>query len=471
MGGVAAKPRDEQRTVLVVGAGYAGIACAKELEKHFRVIVVERRSFLLHKVGYLRSTVLEGWTEALQIPLRDALEEGNVVQDECVSVGARKVRGVSGDECEFDYLVLALGSTNSFPGTSIETGEGLHREGTRRVFDEIRQQVRKSGKIVVVGGGAVGCELAGEILTLNQDLPKEERKDVVLVSRSEKLGHSELPDNVSSQIREKLEDMGCTVLVGYEVQGLPQHAEGAIECSKVTVSKVSSGGAAAAAGTAEDIDADLVLVCTGMRPNTDVLLKGDAELQASLDERAYIRTNLKGQVLKNYERARDTGSEEHYPNIFAVGDCAMTEQKEWKMAYVGGERAKHIAQNIISLEYKGKEKMTDLPVHPSVMLIPFGTERGVAALPMGFTTGDFMVRNIKGKLLMTDMFWSRLGAPSTPTVSKQKGSFQTLEVPSNSKGFALKRRMSETASPKVKLFESKEDAATSAKLSTTQADV
>ena len=158
-------------------------------------------------------------------------------------------------------------------------------------------------------------------------------------------------------------------------------------------------------------------------------------------------------MLKNYANTRDTGSEEHYPNIFAVGDCALTEQGEWKMAYVGGERAKHVAANIIALDYSDASKMTDAAMHPSVMILPVGSEKGVAALPMGFSAGDFMVRNVKGRLLMTDMFWSKVGTPASPVKGAKSGNFETLEIPAFAKrreSFVLKKRMSDTNSPKVK---------------------
>ncbi|KAF1791901.1 FAD/NAD(P)-binding domain [Phytophthora cactorum] len=49
------------------------------------------------------------------------------------------------EKLKFDYLVLATGSTYSAK------------------LQEVRDHIKKAEKVLVVGGGAVGCEVAAEI--------------------------------------------------------------------------------------------------------------------------------------------------------------------------------------------------------------------------------------------------------------------------------------------------------------------
>jgi NADH dehydrogenase FAD-containing subunit len=57
--------------VLIIGSGYAGIQCAKLLDKtgQFFVVLIDRKSYFLHNNGALRATVERDFARKILIPL------------------------------------------------------------------------------------------------------------------------------------------------------------------------------------------------------------------------------------------------------------------------------------------------------------------------------------------------------------------------------------------------------------------
>ena len=69
---------DKKPVVLIVGGGYAGIECAKALDrtKQFFVILIDRKSYFLHIVASLRATVERDFSQKILIPYDRLLTNG-----------------------------------------------------------------------------------------------------------------------------------------------------------------------------------------------------------------------------------------------------------------------------------------------------------------------------------------------------------------------------------------------------------
>ncbi|QQP54265.1 Uncharacterized protein FKW44_007043, partial [Caligus rogercresseyi] len=59
----------------------------------------------------------------------------------------------------YTHLIIAVGSRGPFPGKS----DAKTQEDVRKSYSELASELDKSSDIVIVGGGPVGVELAGEI--------------------------------------------------------------------------------------------------------------------------------------------------------------------------------------------------------------------------------------------------------------------------------------------------------------------
>jgi pyruvate/2-oxoglutarate dehydrogenase complex dihydrolipoamide dehydrogenase (E3) component len=169
-----------------------------------------------------------------------------------------------------DYIVLATGSRPDFDGQSL---------GPRFVnIDQLLQTANLPKRLLIVGGGYIGCEIASIFRSLGCA--------VTLIEK-----HRLLPDwdqFISTFIARTLHSSGVNLHFGQELD--LQHPGGTSEEPSFPV----EGGLT--------VSADLVLVATGRKPNVEDLglehLKVETTPFIRVDE--CLRTSL--------------------PNVFAVGD-------------------------------------------------------------------------------------------------------------------------------------------------------
>ena len=173
-----------RKRVIVVGGGFAGLNAAIELAKlPVDVTLVDRKNYhtfqpLLYQVALAVLSPAE-----IAQPIRSVLRDHQnveVLMDEVVGFDLphQRVLLKTGSQIEYDYLVLATGSTHSYFGRDdwAKLAPGLKSvedatEIRRRVllaFELAERQMQEAGShpplnFVIVGGGPTGVELAGAI--------------------------------------------------------------------------------------------------------------------------------------------------------------------------------------------------------------------------------------------------------------------------------------------------------------------
>jgi NADH dehydrogenase len=173
-----------RKRVVILGAGFGGLRAAKGLKNiPVDVTVVDRTNHntfqpLLYQVALAVLSPGE-----IAQPIRSILrsqQNTEVLMDEAVgfNLERRELRLKSGTVLEYDYLVLATGSTHSYFGREdwAKLAPGLKTledatEIRRRVllaFELAERQMAEAGehpplKFVIIGGGPTGVELAGAI--------------------------------------------------------------------------------------------------------------------------------------------------------------------------------------------------------------------------------------------------------------------------------------------------------------------
>jgi len=180
--GVASQRRREA-TVLVVGGGFAGIACARQLAKHdVHVTLVDRHDYtqfqpLLYQVATAQVNVTD-----VARPIRQSFRRRQSVDFRVADVAhidpATKTV-TSADDVTFsaDHLVLAMGSrpnffgtpgadTHAFPLYSLDDAQRLRSRFLTVMEDSLRNpKLLDQGamNLVIIGGGATGVETAGAL--------------------------------------------------------------------------------------------------------------------------------------------------------------------------------------------------------------------------------------------------------------------------------------------------------------------
>jgi NADPH-dependent 2,4-dienoyl-CoA reductase/sulfur reductase-like enzyme len=277
-----------KRDVLVIGGSAAGIVAATTgkafyPDKSFMLLRREKQVMVPCGIPYIFGT-LENSDQNI-IPDEALTNAGiDLKIDEAVSVDQEKgtCATADGSVIAFDKLVFATGSQPSVPGwlKGAELENVFIIPKDKEYLDQFQKKLMAFQKIVILGGGFIGVEVADEL--------NKTQKEVTIVEM--------LPYVLNLAFDEELaaKAQGCLMDRGVNVR------------SKVRVKELTGNGKVSEVilSNGEVIEADAVILSTGYRPN--VTLAQEAGLE--INKMGFIKVN-------EYMRTANNG-------IFAVGDCA-----------------------------------------------------------------------------------------------------------------------------------------------------
>ncbi len=276
----------QRRSLVVVGNGMAGIACVEQILKHtpqFDITIFGDETHVNYN-RILLSSVLAGEKSSDEITLNPLewyrhhgiqLRAGVRVTD--VDPVARTVTGQDGSVTPYDTLLIATGSSAWMPPIAGLDLDGVH---AFRTLDDTRALLDRAGagtRAVVIGGGLLGLEAARGL--------QVQGCDVTVVHLMDTLMERQVDASGGLLLRQRIEELGVRVLLGRSTKAI-------VGDGRVEGVEFKDG---------ERIDADLVVVAAGIRPNVE------------LGRRAGLTVN-RGIVVNDH---METSS----PDVFAVGEC------------------------------------------------------------------------------------------------------------------------------------------------------
>jgi nitrite reductase (NADH) large subunit len=272
--------------LVVIGNGMAGVACVEQILRHRRQFSITIFGDETH-VNYNRillSAVLAGersvdeitindwdWYRANGIDLRVGVR---IVQID----GDRKVvRGDDGGETPFDKLIIATGSSPFIPPIA-----GVDKEGVftfRNLADTraLLERSRLGAKATVIGGGLLGLEAARGL--------QVQGCHVTVVHLMGHLMERQLDATGGAYLRKKMENIGVQVLCSASTREI---------CGNGHVEAVAFQDGAM-------LEAELVVVAAGIRPNVEIARRSGITVQRGIVVDDYLRTS--------------------HPDVYAVGEC------------------------------------------------------------------------------------------------------------------------------------------------------
>ena len=209
---------------------------------------------------------------------------------------------------DYDSLVIATGARSAVPKikgifVNDDTDTRVKRSSTivkgflllRNYGDgiHIQDSIRNSKSCVIVGAGLIGVEMAEAF--------RRRGMDVTIIEVSDRVLPSLLDEVMAGIIKKELEDNGVKVILG---EALKEVVTSLLPSSQQSSSTNVRYIEAVRTTKNKEIPADLVLLGTGIRPNSHIAKDAGIELGVydaiKVDE--HMRTNI--------------------PDIFAAGDCA-----------------------------------------------------------------------------------------------------------------------------------------------------
>lgn len=235
--------KDKRPHVVVVGAGFAGLAAVRGLRNvPVDITLIDRRNYhLFQPLLYQVATAALSPAQIAQ-PIRAITRKQKnctVALGEVIAVDTEHkiVRGHEG-EVSYDYLVLATGATHAYfghdewsavaPGLkTIDDATHIRRsvleafEQAETVDDAALRQALMT--FVVVGGGPTGVEMAGAIAELARFTLKNEFRRIdpakarIILAEAGPRVLSAFPEKLSARAARDLERLGVEVMTGQPV--------------------------------------------------------------------------------------------------------------------------------------------------------------------------------------------------------------------------------------------------------------
>jgi NADH:ubiquinone reductase (H+-translocating) len=213
-------------TVVIIGAGFAGIAAARVLSHApdlVDTVVIDRHEHthfrpLLPDVagGIIRGRDLLFPCSALARRHGFSFCQGEVAE---VDFGARRVH-LADRAFDYDFLIVATGSETGFPPGS-DFSRHARRLDSVHQANAIREDVRSAvhKRLIVCGGGYTGIELATNLFHLARE--QNTGAQVTVVEMLDHLGGA-LPEWVQRYIEQNVRAMGIGVVLGARVTEVSQ---------------------------------------------------------------------------------------------------------------------------------------------------------------------------------------------------------------------------------------------------------
>lgn len=354
--------------IIIIGGGYVGASLAQALDPVAEVTLVEPRPAFVHVAATIRALVQPDLLEQAILPYDRLLHRGKVIRARATAVASDGVELADGTRLPADLVVVATGSSYAAPFKP--AGDDV--DGLSRAIHRTHADLQAAATVAIVGAGAVGIELAGEIKAA---MPA---KSVTLVSDRTSLlpGY---PARLGRELARKLDLVGVALITGVSVTDLPEAR------APFAGTLQLSGG--------RTLAADLIFPVTGARPETGLV--------ATLPG---VRLGADGRVL-NDPWMRPSPS---LPNVFAAGDAA---QNGDAMTIVGTSRQVPWLARTLKGLLAGRrlERMTSYRPWPDPpILIPLGPHLGNSALPFG-VVGNEPTRLLKGRSLFLPKYRRQFG--------------------------------------------------------------
>jgi NADH dehydrogenase FAD-containing subunit len=415
-----------KKRIVVVGGGYAGssISLAFENDPFFEVTLIDRKCHFENILAFPQLFTDEKRASNMRVTHTNYLRKSRVVAADidcitpsCVPLQVntdangndipfelhnKYVMGEEdlivpeqGEYLRFDYLVVGTGSRNAVPFpiqvSDANAPRTLHIDPYN--LDSIvknSDQLTLAKKIVVIGAGAVGIEVAGELADRFKDT------QVIVVTQRDRF-LERLKDNAHKSVVNQLKkNPNVKVIYGARVIRIidnkieyvnvhdPDEFIDVVDFDdRVKVVQVPE--------LKKEVfsipDVDIVAIAVGQKPNTELFR---SVMEDSLTKRGFVSVNSNFQVAKNREKT------EFYNNIFAVGDIADTQEE--KMAQMSEKHAAHVIKVIRHIDDGGNMKDLEQykPLTSPFMIISLGPSRAITIKGTQVLIDGSLSQKIKG---------------------------------------------------------------------------
>jgi NADH:ubiquinone reductase (H+-translocating) len=370
-GGQSLKAPGSTKHVVIVGGGFAGLACARKLAKcdNVRITLIDKNNYnqfqpLLYQLATAQLGTGDVATSIRQSLLGHDNVEVNMFEVIDANPKTRTVTTREGKSYQGDFLVLAAGSQanffgtagakeNAFPLYSLKDAQRL-RSRILAVFEDADRDPKlvEQGALnfVVVGGGPTGCEIAGALADMISHTMTREYTDLAV-----------------THARVYLVDHGQALLAAFPVEA-HSYAAHALQRKGVHL-KLGIG--------VKEVAPDHVLLSDGTSIQSRTVVWAGGLVASQLAANSGLPRGHGGRI-----EVRPDLTVEGFPGVYVLGDLANIPSPDDEMLPQLGSVAQQgglwTAKNILA-EIVG-EPRTPFQYHDKGIMAMIGRDSAVAAI-------------------------------------------------------------------------------------------
>lgn len=403
-------PESSQKRIVIVGAGFGGLALAQKLAKHdVQIVLIDKNNYHQFQPLFYQVAMAGLEPSSIAFPLRKIFQWKKNVHIRITKVtkviSEKNILETEMGEIAYDYLVLAMGAgtnffgmqnmiDNAIPMKSVSEAIYLRNRVLQNFEDALTAEDTDTREglmnMVIVGGGPTGVEIAGTIAEMKKTiLPKDYpdtdfnmMKIYLFESSAEVL--EVMSDEASAKGREYLERLGVIVKTGVRVTDFD--------------------GKHASTSEGEKIRTNNVVWAAGIKGNTI-----DGFLPEVYGRGGRMKVNHFNQV-------------EGFKNIFAVGDIALMSGDEKfpnghpQVAQPAIQQGNLLAKNFLKImrketpvpfSYKDLGSMATVGRNLAVVDLPFWKFQGAFAWYVWMFVHLMSILGIKNKVMVfINWLWS-----------------------------------------------------------------
>ena len=281
--------------IVIIGNGISGVTAARHIrklsDKRITIISAEtdhffsRTALMYIYMGHMKYEHTKPYEDHFWTKNRIELKRAFVSK---VDTTAKQLQLASGEQMNYDKLILAVGSKpNKFgwPGQDLDGVQGLYSFQDLELLEQNAPNKQVCKRAVIVGGGLIGIELAEMLHT--RGIP------VTFLVREKSFWGGVLPEGESEMINRHIKNHHIDLRLGVNLKEILANDQG--RARAVVIEE-----------TGEEIDCDLVGLTAGVSPNIDFLKDSGIELGRGVKVNSFLETDR--------------------PDVYAIGDCAEQRQ-------------------------------------------------------------------------------------------------------------------------------------------------
>ena len=340
--------------IVIIGTGLAGYTAAREfrkLDQHMPLVIFSADDGGYYSKPMLSNAFAQNKTaealllssaEQMATQLRADIHPNSRIT--ALDPGTRRIR-FGHDELGYAKLVLAMGADPIRLPLAGDAANAVLSVNDRADYARFRDAVDGKRRIVILGGGLIGCEFANDLVTAGYHV-------AIVDIATHPLGRL-VPEPVGLALRDALANLGVDWRLGQSVTSVDHAADGL----RVTLSDGST------------FTADAVLSAIGLRPRTQVAAAAGIKVNRGIITDGWL-----------------TSSDRH---IYALGDCAEVQGLVlpfvMPLMHAARRLAKTLADEPTPVSYPAMPVVVKTPACPLVVAPP-----SVGAV------GDWTVERVDG---------------------------------------------------------------------------